>query len=190
MVRIAEFKEKGKDAVTSSLFLSSINSWHKDDGVEMVVNRIGKYFPNPNNPSQTSFAVTFDILSEMPKCRARVIDEKTGDYVMTEDEITGRESPMVEIISNPEQVTIFYKGKQDENSDEIQCASLSNLYPLLKFAFEQGGMDMSPFSSGFWFSRDELDEYLSNLHFIGKVEKRSLSGNSYFVLIPEELPEK
>ena len=43
MVRIAEFKEKGKDAVTSSLFLSSINSWHKDDGVEMVVNRIGKY---------------------------------------------------------------------------------------------------------------------------------------------------
>lgn len=190
MVRIAEFKEKGKDAVTSSLFLSSINSWHKDDGVEMVVNRIGKYFPNPNNASQTSFAVTFDILSEMPKCRAKVIDEKTGDYVMVEDEITGKETAKIEIIKNPEQVTIFYKGKQDESSDEIQCASLSNLYPLLKFAFEQGGMDMTPFSSGFWFSREELEEYLSGLHFIGKVEKRSLSGNSYFVLIPEELPEK
>lgn len=190
MVRIAEFKEKGKDAVTSGLFLSSINSWYKDDGIEMVVNRIGKYFPNPNNNSQTSFAVTFDILSDMPKCRAKVVDEKTGEYVMVEDDITGKETAKIEIIENPSQVTIFYKGKQDESSDEIQCPSLSNLYPLLKFAFEQGGMDMSPFSSGFWFSREELEEYLSNLHFIGKVEKRSLSGNSYFVLIPEELPEK
>ena len=189
MVRPAEFDKKEKDTVTSSLFLSSINSWHSDEGVEMVVDRVGKYFPNPNNATQTSFAVTFSILSPMEKCRARVIDPKTGDYVMVEDEITGRETPKIELISNPAQVTIFYKGKQDENSDEIQCASLSNLFPLLKFAFEQGGMDMSNFSNGFWFSRDELEEYLHGLHFIGKVEKRSMSGNSYFVLIPEELPE-
>ena len=187
MVRPAEFDKKEKDAVTSSLFLSSINSWYPD-GVEMIVDRVGKYFPNPNNATQTSFAVTFSILSPMEKCRARVIGED-GDYVWVEDDITGKEIPKIEIISNPKQVTIFYKGKQDENSDEIQCASLSNLFPLLKFAFEQGGMDMSSFSNGFWFAREELEEYLHGLHFIGKVEKRSMSGNSYFVLIPEELPE-
>ena len=187
MVRPAEFDNKKKDAVTSTLFLSSINSWYNKSGVEMVVEHIGKYFPNPNNPALTSFAVTFNILSELPKCRARVIDEETGDYVMVEDELTGRETPKVEIIENPQQVTIFYKGKQDEESDEIQCASLSNLYPLLKFAFEQGGMDMSPFLNGFWFSRDELEEYLHGLHFMGKVEKRSMSGNSYFVLIPHPI---
>lgn len=187
MVRPAEFKEKGKDAVTSSLFLSSINSWHKDEGVEMTVDRVGKYFPNPNNATQTSFAVTFAILSEMPKCRARVIDPKTGDYVMVEDEITGRETPKIELIENPKEVTIFYKGKQSEDSDEIQCASLSNLFPLLKYAFEKGGLDMSDYKAGFWFTREELEEYLYGLHFKGTVEKRSMSGNSYFVLIPQDL---
>ena len=187
MVRTVEFDKKGKDAVTSSLFLSSINSWHKEDGVEMVVDRVGKYFPNPNNMSQTSFAVTFAILSDMDKCRARVIDPATGDYVMVEDEITGRETPKIELIKNPKEVTIFYKGKQDEETGEIQCASLSNLYPLLKYAFENGGMDMSEFKNGFWFTREELEEYLYGLHFKGTVEKRSMSGNSYFVLIPQDL---
>ena len=185
MVRATEFEERKDDAVTSALFLSSLNSWHKD-GVKMEVANIGNYFVNANDPSKLSFAVKFNILDDMPKCRARKIGDD-GKAIKQEDEITGREEPIIEIIKNPADVTIFYKGKKDEVTDEIECPSLSNLYPLLKYAFEKGGMDMSSFKQGFWFDREELIEYLDGLVFLGKVEQRSMSGNKYFVLIPHDI---
>lgn len=185
MVRPAEFEEKKDDAVTSSLFLSSVNSFHKKDGVRVEVAHIGKYFPTPHDASKTSFTVKFNILDEMPKCRARKIGED-GKVVKKEDEITGKVEPQIELISNPEQVTFFFKGKKDKDSDELECPSLSNLFPLLKFAFEQGGMDMTPYQNGFWFDRSELEEYLLGLVFVATVEQREMSGNKYFVLIPQE----
>ena len=184
MVRPTIVEERKDDAVTSALFLSSINSFHKEDGVKVEVAHIGKYFPTPHDASKMSFTVKLNILDPMPKCRARVIGED-GKVVKEEDEITGKESAKIELIENPEQVTFFFKGKKDKDSDELECMSLSNLYPLLVFAFEQGGMDMSNYSSGFWFDRDELEEYLLGLTFIAKVEQREMNGNKYFVLIPE-----
>ena len=186
MVRPTESMERKDDAVTGVLFLSSINTWHNDGGIKMEVANIGSYFPNKNNPDQMSFPVKFNILTDMPKCRARKIGDD-GKVVKKYDEITDKEEAVIEIIKNPTEVTIFYKGKKDATSDELECRNLSNLYPLLKFAFEQGGMDMSNFPDGFWFGRDELEEYLDGLTFIGKVEQREMSGNKYFVLIPHDI---
>lgn len=184
MVRPTEFEEKKKDAITSALFLSSLNSWHKD-GIHLEVASIGKYFTNKNDLNKTSFTVNFNILDDMPKCRARKIGDD-GEVVQEENELTGKYEPVIELVKNPTQITIFYKGKKDKTSDEIECPSLSNLYPLLKYAFEQGGLDMSQFPQGFWFARDELEEYLLGLNFVGKAEEREMNGNKYFVLVPVE----
>ena len=90
MVRIKE-ETKEADAVTSKLFLTSINSWYKEDGIKVGVEKVSNLYPNKNDKKKRGIAVTVSILGDMPKCRARVVDDN-GQLVMKEDEETGEQA--------------------------------------------------------------------------------------------------
>ena len=161
MVRINEPK-KEDDAITSALFLSSINSWYKDDGIKVGVERVGNLYPNKNDKNKRGVAVTLSILDDM-KCRARVIGDD-GKVVMVEDEDTGEDKPKITKIEDPDEVTFFFNVRKED--DEKNEFSEDN-------------------TKGFICDIDELKNSLNGLEFIAKAKKESFSGGKpYWVIIP------
>lgn len=184
MVRIKE-ETKEADAVTSTTFLTSINSWYKDDGIKVGVERVGNLYPNKNDKKKWGVAVTLSILDDMEKCRARVIGED-GKVVMIEDETTGDERPKMEIIEDPQEVTFFFNVRiEDKEKKEFSVNPKSSCFPLFNFAFQATGDLPEDNTKGFICDIEELKSSLKGIEFVAKAKKESFSGgNSYWVLIP------
>lgn len=184
MVRIKE-ETKEADAVTSTTFLTSINSWYKDDGIKVGIERVGNLYPNKNDKKKWGVAVTLSILDDMEKCRARVIGED-GKVVMIEDETTGDERPKMEIIEDPEEVTFFFNVRiEDKEKKEFSVNPKSSCFPLFNFAFQATGDLPEDNTKGFICDIEELKSSLKGIEFVAKAKKESFSGgNSYWVLIP------
>lgn len=189
MVRINEPK-KEDDAVTSKLFLTSINSWYKDDGIKVGVERVGNLYPNKNDKNKRGIAVTLSILGDMEKCRARVIED--GKVVMVEDEETGEEKPKIENIEDPQEVTFFFNVRiEDEEKNEFSVNPKASCFPLFNFAFQATGDLPEDNTKGFICNIDELKNSLNGIEFIAKAKKESFSGgNPYWVLIPSVAVEE
>lgn len=184
MVRIKE-EIKEADAVTSTTFLTSINSWYKKSGIKVGVERVGNLYPNKNDKKKWGVAVTLSILDDMEKCRARVIGED-GKVIMVEDEETGEEKPKMEIIEDPEEVTFFFNVRiEDEKKKEFSVNPKSSCFPLFNFAFQATGDLPEDNTKGFICDIEELKSSLRGIEFVAKAKKESFSGgNSYWVLIP------
>ena len=184
MVRIKE-EIKQADAVTSTTFLTSINSWYKDDGIKVGIERVGNLYPNKNDKKKWGVAVTLSILDDMEKCRARVIGED-GKVVMIEDETTGDERPKMEIIEDPQEVTFFFNVRiEDKEKKEFSVNPKSSCFPLFNFAFQATGDLPEDNTKGFICDIEELKSSLKGIEFVAKAKKESFSGgNSYWVLIP------
>lgn len=185
MVRIKEQKKEA-DAVTSTTFLTSINSWYKKDGIKVGVEKVGNLYPKQDDKNKRGIAVTISILDEMEKCRARVIGED-GKVVMVEDEATGDERPKMEIIEDPQEVTFFFNVRiEDEEINEFSVNPKASCFPLFNFAFQATGDLPEDNVKGFICTIDELKASLKGLEFMAKAKKESFSGGgSYWVLIPE-----
>lgn len=183
MVRINEPK-KEDDAITSALFLSSINSWYKDDGIKVGVERVGNLYPNKNDKNKRGVAVTLSILDDM-KCRARVIGDD-GKVVMVEDEDTGEDKPKITKIEDPDEVTFFFNvRKEDDEKNEFSVNPKASCFPLFNFAFQATGDLPEDNTKGFICDIDELKNSLNGLEFIAKAKKESFSGGKpYWVIIP------
>ena len=183
-VRIKE-ESKEADAVTSTTFLTSINSWYKDDGIKVGVERVGNLYPNKNDKKKWGVAVTLSILDDMEKCRARCIGED-GKVIMIEDETTGDERPKMEIIEDPEEVTFFFNVRiEDKEKKEFSVNPKSSCFPLFNFAFQATGDLPEDNTKGFICDIEELKSSLKGIEFVAKAKKESFSGgNSYWVLIP------
>lgn len=184
MVRIKE-ESKEADAVTSTTFLTSINSWYKDDGIKVGVERVGNLYPNKNDKKKWGVAVTLSILDDMEKCRARCIGED-GKVIMIEDETTGDERPKMEIIEDPEEVTFFFNVRiEDKEKKEFSVNPKSSCFPLFNFAFQATGDLPEDNTKGFICDIEDLKSSLKGIEFVAKAKKESFSGgNSYWVLIP------
>lgn len=183
-VRIKE-ESKEADAVTSTTFLTSINSWYKDDGIKVGVERVGNLYPNKNDKKKWGVAVTLSILDDMEKCRARCIGED-GKVIMIEDETTGDERPKMEIIEDPEEVTFFFNVRiEDKEKKEFSVNPKSSCFPLFNFAFQATGDLPEDNTKGFICDIEDLKSSLKGIEFVAKAKKESFSGgNSYWVLIP------
>lgn len=183
-VRIKE-ESKEADAVTSTTFLTSINSWYKDDGIKVGVERVGNLYPNKNDKKKWGVAVTLSILDDMEKCRARCIGED-GKVIMIEDETTGDERPKMEIIEDPEEVTFFFNVRiEDKEKKEFSVNPKSSCFPLFNFAFQATGGLPEDNTKGFICDIEDLKSSLKGIEFVAKAKKESFSGgNSYWVLIP------
>lgn len=189
MVRINEEKKEA-DAVTSKLFLTSINSWYKKDGIKVGVEKVSNLYPNKQDKNKRGIAVTLSVLDEMPKCRARVIDDD-GQIVMKEDEETGEEVPKMTTIEDPDEVTFFFnvsiKGLEPEEvkKGEFAVNPKSSCFPLFNFAFQATGDLPQDNMKGFICTVDELKASLKGIEFMAKAKKESFSGgNPYWVLVP------
>ena len=185
MVR-QEVKESKQPAITGSMFLNSIKKWYNKEGISLAIESVGKVVPNPNNEQKVSVPVEFGIEEDMPKCRARVIGED-GKVVMTENEI-GDEVPKIEIVSNPETITIWM-GMSVENpeTDEYKVYSMGSAFPLFNYAFIKAGELDPKNDKNIIFSYDELLDVLEGLEFRCKTETRKFNGRAYQVLIPEDM---
>lgn len=184
MVRVKE-ETKEADAVTSKLFLTSVNSWYKEHGVKVGVEKVSNLYPNKQDKKKRGIAVTLSILDEMPKCRAREIDDK-GQVVMVEDEETGEEKVKMTVIEDPQEVTFFYNVRiEDEEKNEFSVNPKASCYPLFNFAFQATGDLPQDNNKGFICSIDELKDSLKGIEFMAKAKKESFSGgNPYWVLVP------
>lgn len=183
MVRINEEKKEA-DAVTSKLFLTSINSWYKD-GVKVGVEKVSNLYPNKQDKNKRGIAVTLSVLGDMPKCRARAIDEN-GKVIMIEDDNTGEEVPKIVNIEDPGEVTFFYNVRiEDEEKNEFSVNPKASCFPLFNFAFMATGDLPQDNAKGFIASIDELKASLKGIEFMAKAKKESFSGgNPYWVLVP------
>lgn len=183
MVRINEEKKEA-DAVTSKLFLTSINSWYKN-GIKVGIEKVSNLYPNKQDKNKRGIAVTLSILGDMPKCRARAIDEK-GKVIMVEDDNTGEEVPKIVNIEDPGEVTFFYNVRiEDEEKNEFSVNPKASCFPLFNFVFMATGDLPQENTKGFIASIDELKASLKGIEFMAKAKKESFSGgNPYWVLVP------
>jgi hypothetical protein len=182
MVRIKE-ETKEADAVTSKLFLTSINSWYKKEGIKVGVEKVSSLYPNKNDKKKRGVAVTLSILDEM-NCRARKIED--GKVVMVEDDETGEEKPKIIKIEDPDEVTFFFNVRiEDEEKNEFSVNPKASCFPLFNFAFQATGDLPEDNTKGFICNIDELKASLKGIEFKAKAKKESFSGgNPYWVLIP------
>ena len=185
--------EQEVDRVTSRLFLISLMKWYDENGMKMGIEKVSNLFDNKNDASKKGIAVTSSILGDMEKCRVRKVDE-TGKLVKKEDEETGEEKVVTEIVDDVEEVTFFFNVSQkgvDAEKGEFKVNPLSSCYPLFNYAFIESGDLPEGNTKGFICDIDELKEALQGLEFIGKAKYESFNGGKkYPVLIVEDVPIK
>lgn len=189
MVRIIENEV---DRVTSRLFLLSVRKWYNEEGIRMGVEKVSNLYANKNDKNKLGVSVTCSILQDMEKCRVRKI--RDGKLVMKEDEDTGEEKQVTEIVDDVEEVTFFFnvsiKG-MDKDKNEFSVNPKSSCFPLFNYCFMNAGSLPQGNDKGFICDIDELKDALVGLEFIGKEEDWSFSGGKpYQVLIPSDIPLK
>ena len=193
MVRIAAETKKGKkaDPVTSRYFLTSIISWYNEDGIKCGIERVSDPFENKQDNRKAGVAVTLSILDNMPKCRAREIDDN-GEVVKEMDEFTGEERDKIVQIEDPQEVTFFFNINVEEGEDEeFKVYSLSSAYPLFNHCFIEDGLLPQGNDKNIVFTIDELKESLVGKEFYAFAESRRFKGGKpYPVLLPQSVPAK
>ena len=158
MVEILEEKSSfDEDRVTQNTFLSSVKSWHKKDGVHCGVEKIYISKKEGNFGKYSLFTLKMSILDDMPKCRARVLDDD-GKVVMEEDNL-GNEVEKIEIIDDAQEVTFFLFCNHDKEEDNvIVCGGNSALAEFVIPVFISSGELPSDFKGGIKFTEEELQE--------------------------------
>ena len=185
MVKIEEYKKEQKP-LTARLFLNSVKTWHNDTGVHVCISSISKA-QETDREDRVALAFNLDICEDMPKCRARVIGED-GQVVKVEDEM-GEEKDQIEIISNPEEVTIWLNvNVENPENDEYKAYTMGSAFPLINYAFIKAGDVAEGNKKNLIFTYDEMVDALEGLEFKAFTETRKFKGGKpYQVLIPKDL---
>ena len=159
MVEIIENESQfDDDPVSQETFLSSIKSWYPQ-GIHIGVE---KFYMNEKDGKwgkYLSIALKCSILEDMEKCRARVIG-KDGKVVMTEDAM-GNEIAEIQIIKDPQEVTLFLSVKFDDENDELlRIGGFQAVADFIRPCFQASGLIPSDFKGGFKCTVDELKDCL------------------------------
>lgn len=148
-----------EDKVTMNTFLSSVKSWHRKDGVHCGVEKIYTKEEQGKFGKYTLFTLKMSILDDMPKCRARVLDDN-GKVVIEEDNL-GNEVEKIEIIDDAQEVTFFLFANHDKERDGVLvCGGNSALAEFIRPVFISTGELPSDFTGGMKFAEEELVEAL------------------------------
>lgn len=160
MVEMLEEKSSfDDDKVTQNTFLSSVKSWHKKTGVHCGVEKIYVKEDTGKYGKYTQFTLKLSILDDMPKCRARVLDDD-GKVIMEEDNL-GNEVEKIEIIEDPQEVTFWLFANHDkEDENVLVCGGNSALAEFVRPVFVSSGELPSDFKGGIKFTVEELTEAL------------------------------
>lgn len=146
------------DPVSQETFLSSIKSWYPN-GIHIGVE---KYFLKEKDGKwgkYLSVTLKCSILEDMEKCRARVIGED-GKVVMTEDAM-GNEIAEIQIIKDPQEVTLFLSIKYDKDNQELlHIGGYQAVADFIRPCFQASGLVPLDHNDGFKCTVDELEECL------------------------------
>ena len=172
--------------MTARLFLNSIRTWYADEGIHVAVDSISKP-QETDREDRVALAFNLAICEDMPKCRARVIGED-GEVVKVIDDM-GDEKDKIEIIENPEEVTLWLNiNVEDPENDEYKVYTMGSAFPLINYAFIKSGDVSSSNKKNLIFTYDELLDVLEGLEFKAFTESRNFKGGKqYQVLIPKDL---
>jgi hypothetical protein len=178
-------QKKEQSPMTARLFLNSIKTWHPD-GVHVVVESISKA-QETDREDRVAFAFNLGICEDMPKCRARVIGDD-GRVVKVIDDM-GDEKDKIEIIENPEEVTIWLNmNVEDPETEEYKVYTMGSAFPLINYAFIKSGDISENNKKNLIFTYDEMLDVLEGLEFKAQTETRKFKGGKpYQVLIPRDL---
>ena len=182
MVRVGV--EESKDhKITEQNFLSSVDEWHKENGVKLAVQRVSGIYDLKEYDSQKiiedqkGISVTCAILDDMDKCWATALDENEKPLKVKEK---GKLVNKIETIENPKEVTFFLKvGVVEDNPDEYSANTLSKAYSLFNLAFIEAE-EVEPTNKGpLFFTHDELKEVLMSMEFRAFAEERNYKTTFY-----------
>ena len=184
MVKI-DVVEKKQSPMTARLFLNSVKTWYPD-GIHVCCTSVSKP-QETDREDRVALAFNFAILQDMPKCRARVIGED-GKVVKILDEM-GEEKDKIEIIENPEEVTIWLNiNVENPENDEFKVFTMGSAFPLINFAFINAGDVPENNNKNLIFTYEELLDVVEGLEFKAHTESRKFKGGKqYQVLIPKAL---
>lgn len=149
------------DKVTQETFLSSVKSWHKQEGVHCGVEKVYTKEKEGKFGLYTLFILKCSILDDMPKCRARVLDDE-GHAILEEDNL-GNEVEKIEIISDPQEVTFYlYCNHSKEEGEEgvLVAGATGGLADFVRPCFISSGIIPSDWTGGLKFTEEELLEAL------------------------------
>ena len=159
MVEMLEETSFEEDRVTMNTFLSSVKSWHKKSGIHCGVEKVYVSEKEGQFGKYTLFTLKMSILDDMPKCRARVLDDK-GQVVVEEDNL-GNEVEQIEIIDDADSVTFFlFVNHHKEKENVLVCGGNSALAEFILPVFKSCGEIPSDFKGGVNFVEEELTEAL------------------------------
>lgn len=191
MVEFGNFESNfSDDRITESTFLSSINSWYKEDGVELGVERCSCFEHKGQWSDKIGFAINCSIIDGMDKCRARVLDSN-GKAEKMENEM-GEVVDKIEIVDDADRVTLFLSfigNAVDENKDPIadkymvrkSSAPFKFLVPMFKAS---GLMPNDAEVDYIIFTEDEVITASESYQFKCKVDKNK---NGRLIPIAENL---
>ena len=147
------------DKVTMNTFLSSVKSWHKKDGVHCGVEKVYTKEGQGQYGKYVQFTLKMSILGDMPKCRARVLDDD-GKAILEEDNL-GNEVEKIEIIDDAQEVTFWLFANCDKDDENVLvCGANSGLAEFVRPVFVSSGELPSDFTGGIKFTEEELVEAL------------------------------
>lgn len=191
MVRTYKVNEKkGKEPITKTTFLSSLQQFYKD-GIDVRVNSVSRVFNNQYNDEKPSIFVNLDIIGNMPRCLAYEVDDD-GNYVKELDKLGKQTNKLIEIDGTGKSVSLSYNLKySDEYDDEIDdlefdVSSWSSFYPLLNYGLKENGMVDRNNSDSVYVTHEDIKEALEDLEF--KATSRYVDNGkfSYYSLIPKK----
>ena len=185
MVKIDEPEARKKSPMTARLFLNSIKTWYPE-GIHVAVDSISKP-QETDREDRVALAFNLSICEDMPKCRARVIDEN-GEVAKIIDEM-GDEKDKIEIIENPDEVTIWLNvNVENPENNEFKVFTLGSAFPLINYAFIKSGDVSAGNKKNLIFNYEEMVDVLEGLEFKAHTESRKFKGGKqYQVLIPKDL---
>lgn len=154
-----------EERITAQTFLSSINTWYEEEGIELGVEQIITKEVTGQYGEQNMFVVKCSILSDMPKCRARVLDNN-GKVKQKQDDM-GEMVDCIEVVDDADAVTFFIYLPFEKGL--VRCSKFSASFQFIQPLFEMGGETIG--DSSFTFDPDDFGETCEGLEFICKVDK-------------------
>lgn len=176
------------DRITKNTFLSSLKTWYKKEGVECGVEHVSDIYAN--NYHETNIAVRISIIGDMPKYRARVLDDD-GEIIKHEDIATGNMVETIEVIDTEadpdadeaDNVTIFYPLNYAKDSkEEFRIGNQSALFLLVNTAFIATGDAPEGNKKSIIATFDEIKEALDGLEFTAFCGQTDFNGKKHNAL--------
>ena len=171
--------EYAKNPIVKKTFIKSLYEY--PDGVDVEIKNISKLMPDKYSNDKFSIYINIQIIGEMPKCDAYVVDEN-NEYMTAPDRHGVMQYVIKQIDAQNQMVSIHVTLEKAPFSDEFLIGQYKSYYNLFKYAMIQAGQMPANYDNDFSVSYDDLKQHLVGLKCCLQVGKAHIKGiNPYDV---------